>query len=162
MAKRLILSEFRLKSKSRLGHLGREVEKASRSFMTASVVKCDRFNSISRDPPPQFPISSDMSPTVGASGKFTHIKIIRRYASVCSLDSWIGKTSCHAGLRSGTHQKRLKVRRAALSTSLSCQPEHRYLCRTAETLRGRGVIILSSMGFSWTCHPPGKKSRRAK
>ena len=42
--------------------MGREADKGSLNFMTASVVKCDRLNSIFYTPHPKFPISSDMLP----------------------------------------------------------------------------------------------------
>jgi hypothetical protein len=67
--------------------MGREVDNAGLSFMKASVVRCGRFNMISCFTP-QFPISSRMLPVQGNSD----IKIIRRYASVCSVDGmhWQG------------------------------------------------------------------------
>ena len=131
------MSEFRLKSKLRLGHLGRKVEKAGLSFMTAPVVKCDRFNSILLDFPPVSGLIRRVA-DYWRLGEIHNIKIMRRYAPVCSLDSWIGKTGCDAGLRSGTHQKYLKVRRGA--ASLYC-------------------VVWNFHGLAT---PLGRKSRRAK
>jgi len=73
--------------------MGREADNAGLSFMTASVVKCGRFNSSLRDSHPQFPISSHMCPPQGNS----HIKIIRRYAWSVLLVQWIGKEGLGKG-----------------------------------------------------------------
>jgi len=73
----------------------REVNKASLSFMAALVVKCDRFNLILRDSHPQFPISSHMLRTVGASGKFTHEDHKALCIDLFFLTQWIGNFESH-------------------------------------------------------------------